>query len=508
MRRLVPFALILAAPSLHAATLSGRVHDGGVGVADVQVSNGRDIVPTDAAGRFALEAGQGDTVFVIKPPRCSLPAGDDGLPAFWRHGGIAPRPGDAGAWDFALDCADAPGPGPFDVLVFGDTQVAREADVGHYATDVVEPIRTGAVPGRDARFGITLGDVVDDDLSLYPAINAVTTRLGMPWLHVPGNHDMDLDAADDAHALTGFRRTYGPDTYAWEEGNARVVVLDDVLAHPGQRPAYHGGLREDQFAFMERYLGGIDPDNLVVLAMHIPLYPRDRHDDFDPVQRERLYRLLERFPHVLVLTAHSHTQQHWFHAEQQGWRGARPLHEYNVGAVCGAFWSGVPDARGVPDATMADGTPNGHALMRVGADAGYALRYYAAGAPPEQGIALHAPKVLRRGAWPGVGIHANVFMGIDGDRVEMRIDGGEWMPMTRVDAPDPRLVAVNVADDAAAALRGFDRAPQAETSAHLWRGGLPTDLAAGTHEVEVRAFDRWRGELRATTQYRLEDAAP
>ena len=36
----------------------------------------------------------------------------------------------------------------------------------------------------------------------------------------------------------------------------------------------------------------------------------------------------------------------------------------------------------------------------------------------------------------------------------------------------------------------------------------PTSLALGEHFVEVRAFDRWRGEQRAVTRYRLDDAQP
>jgi hypothetical protein len=54
-------------------------------------------------------------------------------------------------------------------------------------------------------------------------------------------------------------------------------------------------------------------------------------------------------------------------------------------------------------------------------------------------------------------------------------------------------------------LRGFDRSPEATPSTHLWRGALPTKLEAGTHKVEVRAFDTWRGETRAMTTYRLDE---
>ena len=84
----------------------------------------------------------------------------------------------------------------------------------------------------------------------YPAINAVTATLGVPWLHIAGNHDLDAHAASDAASLATFRATYGPDTVAWEEPEATFIGMDDVIAMPGQRPAYVGGLRDDQFAFL------------------------------------------------------------------------------------------------------------------------------------------------------------------------------------------------------------------------------------------------------------------
>ena len=80
--------------------------------------------------------------------------------------------------------------------------------------------------------------------------------------------------------------------------------------------------------------------------------------------------------------------------------------------------------------------------------------------------------------------------------------------MKKVLQPDPALQAENARDDATDVLRGFDRSPEAEPSQHLWRGALPTKLDAGEHVVEVRAFDRWRGEVRATTMYRLIDSDP
>lgn len=521
---LLPLPLQAMPPGCNAGVVyedsngNGRRDRGERPLPGVRVSDGRRIVATDASGRYALPVESGRTTFVVKPAGYRLPRREDGLPDGWTN--IQPDPGPAlkygGVPVRFPDCRDfalVPETGkndwaarekPLQVLVFGDPQPKSLVDVDYYRRDIVEPL------GRDhgADLGISLGDIVDDDLSLFPAVKAVDATLATPWLHVPGNHDIDFDAPDDARSLDSFRHAFGPDTRAWEEHQANFIVLDDVLYQPGGKPEYIGGLREEQFEFLEAYLGGADRSRLLVLALHIPLFDTGTGGEtFRKADRERLFALLKDFPRRLVLSSHTHRQRHHYHDAVGGWQGATPLHEYNVGAACGGFWTGVKDAAGIPLATMADGTPNGYARLDVDAK-GYRLRWFNARAPESEQITLHSPGVLRRGAYPAFAVYANYHMGEADSRVEYRIDGGEWKPMRRVSQPDPLLLAENALDNAAPGLRGYDRSPEATASSHLWRGALPTDLAAGEHEVEVRAFDRWRGEVGARTSYRLETAEP
>lgn len=495
------------------------------GIPGVAVSNGRALAVSDAAGRYRLVVAPGQTVFAIKPAGWRLPGDDPARAGLWRnvpaadapavkHGGIVADAPPA-RFDIALRRMPS-GDGRLDVRIFADSQVATRKEIGYYARDIVDSVLAEA---RDdtlgaPELGLTLGDVVDDALDLYPALNAETRRIGVPWLHIAGNHDLDFDVARDEDSLLTYRNTFGPDTFAWEEDEAVFVGLDDVIYMPasgparssGQRPGYIGGFREDQFAFLEAYLPRVPKDRLLVLGLHIPLFEMEGRETFRDADRERLFALVKDFPHVLVLSGHSHTQQHWPHDARSGWHGAAPLHEYNVGAACGAFWTGAKDAAGIPDTTMADGTPNGYASLRIARGGTYALRWHVARAAGDPAIGLHAPKVLRRDAYPAYGVYANVYMGRRDDRVEFRIDGGDWMPMRRVLAPDPNLLRENLRDADAETLRGYDRSPEATTSSHLWRGTLPTDLMVGEHRIEVRAFDAWRGELRAETKYRLDDA--
>ncbi|MCX7041148.1 MAG: calcineurin-like phosphoesterase family protein [Gammaproteobacteria bacterium] len=484
------------------------------GLAGVAISDGETIVRSDSRGRYALAARPARSVFLIKPAGLVAALRPDGLPDTWinlqpeagpklRYGGVPPS-AVAGCRDFALRPAPKATDGSLDVLVFGDPQLKSSVDADYYARYIVGPLQVKPA----ARLGITLGDLVNDDLSLFPALKATDARLGLPWLHAPGNHDIDFDAPRDELSLDSFRDAFGPDTYAWEESQANFIVLDDVIYLPGQQPQYIGGLRESQFAFLQAYLATAPKDRLLVLSMHIHLYDAvPGVENFRKADRERLFALLQPFPNVLVLSAHSHKQLHVFHDATTGWHGAKPLHEYNVGAACGTYWTGVKDAEGIPASTMNDGTPNGYARMRV-ENGKVDLRWFAARAPLDYQINLHGPKVLRRGEWPGTGLFANVFMGHAGTLVEMRIDDGPWKPMKHVLQADPAMLRQNLLDDAADALRGYDRAPEAVPSTHLWRLSLPTDLDPGMHKVQVRAVLDGYGEARAETSYRLDVVAP
>lgn len=471
---------------------------------------------TDDDGRFLLTLVDDASAFVVKPAGYRIGVDPNGLPAtHWSTSVEFPETRPSGGPPFTIRGCDREIPlqrdprpaGELDVLLFADPQPKNARHVGFYGRAIIDGVR--AVHGDDAPpadLGLTLGDIVDDDVSLFPAMNRLTTSLGVPWLHAPGNHDVDVAEPHDVGSLRSFHATFGPDTYAWEEHEASFIVLDDVIWHPGDGQPYIGGLRADQFAFLDAYLRELPATRPLVIAAHMPFFDdKPGVTTFRPADRERLFALLQRFEHVLLLTGHGHVQRQHRHDATTGWHGASPLHEYNVGAACGSYWGGVDDAAGVPTSWMADGTPKGWAELTLREHGRYDLRWRVAeaGIDPDTAIALHAPAALRRGSYPGTGVWANVFMADADARVEVRIDEGDWRPMKRVDRPDPRVVAENVADDAADAPRAFDRLPEAAPSTHLWRFALPTDLAPGAHRVQVRAADPWRGEVFAETSYRL-----
>ena len=199
--------------------------DGGEpGVAGVKVSDGVELVVTDVRGNYHLPVIDGRSSFVIKPAGYAVPTRGNGLPDYWlnvqrfpgpalKYGGM--RVEFPGCRNYALKKAEpatrrAAG---LEVLLFADPQTKSMSDVGYYGRDIVQSVLDDLVGQGAADLGLSLGDIVDDELSLYPALNAQTARIGVPWLHVAGNHDLDFDAARDEDSLRTFRNSYGPDTF-------------------------------------------------------------------------------------------------------------------------------------------------------------------------------------------------------------------------------------------------------------------------------------------------------
>ena len=481
------------------------------GIPGVAVSDGQAIVRTDAKGRWQLVPSESSIVFVIKPDGWQVPLDSAGLPDFWIdiHSDKASR-----GIAFALQKTKRPNRKPtpadskLDLLVFGDPQPKNSQDVGYYEKDIVEPL-IGRV---QAELGISLGDIVHGNLSLYPSMNQVTRRLMTPWLHVSGNHDRDYGAQTDEESLQTFSRHYGPDTFAWEQDGVSIIVLDNVIhkINTGVPAQYVGGFRESQFLFLQSYLNSLPKNRRLVMAMHIPVFDADASpevDTFREVDRQRLFSMLSEFENILLLTAHVHTQRHFFHDANSGWQGKSPLHEFNVGAACGAFWSGVKDAQGIPDALMQDGTPNGYARLSWKEAAKPVLKWQVARASGDKQMQLFAPKVLRHKAYPAFGIFANVFMGRNDTPVEFRVDNGAWTPMLRVETLDPNVLEINIADARSDQLSSYDLMSEAMISTHLWRAAVPTNLSPGMHEIDVRTKlnNEWFIE---SVSYKLQHAEP
>ncbi|GAA4446483.1 calcineurin-like phosphoesterase family protein [Ravibacter arvi] len=462
------------------------------GLAGVSVSNGRDVAVTDANGHYSLKIGTDEIIFVIKPSGYQVRIDSNRQPRYFyvhkpngspvsKYAAFSPTGPLPASVDFPL--VEQPEDETFTALVFGDPQPYTLEELEYFARGIVKEVE-GV---KNVQFGISLGDIVGDDLSLQKHYTGVIARAGVPWYNVMGNHDMNYDAAADSLSDETFERNFGPANYAFNYGKAHFIVLDDIL-YPDPRDAkgYWGGFRPDQLAFVANDLKNVEKDKLIVLAFHIPI--ANAGSGFRTEDRQRLFDLLRDFPNVLAMSAHTHLQRQNLYHEKDGWHGSKPFHEFNSGTPSGNWYSGEMTNAGVPDGTMSDGTPRGYSFLHIEGNQ-YKIDYKVAGKPASYQIRIHAPKVVPAEGRTSAAIYANFFMGMAGNAVQCRIDNGAWTEMVHTIEPDPYYLHLQHRYDHAESLLSGRRPGTATDCMHLWKSGIPANLAEGPHVIEVKATD-------------------
>lgn len=527
--------LILCGAIVHAATLipgrvfedlnySGTWEPGEPGIAGVRVSNGVDVVVTDDAGDYELDVPEEAVIFITKPRGYATPVNAHQIPQFYyihqpdgspqglRYPGIEPTGPLPEAINFPLRKRDEPS--RFEVILFADTQPQTEVELDFIRDDVIAELI-----GTSASFGMTMGDIMFDDMSLFPRYNALVSKLGIPWYNVPGNHEINLLAADDRYALETFKRYFGPPYYAFEFGDALFVVLDNIEyrgngeSDPGDvrgNGGYIANFGKRQLAWLKEELKHVPEDRLIFMGMHAPLatYMNDGAG-VNTADRRELFKLLAGRTNLYAVAGHTHTTEHRYFGEGDGFRGPGELHHHVLATVSGSWWSGPFDPRGIPTSDQRDGTPNGYHVLKVdGTD--LTISYKAAGYSADyqmrimfdvvhHGLRVDGMRDFRAGALfdsrfsedqvPAAEILVNLFDGGPKSVVEFRIEDGDFLPMRRVRRADPYMLEV------------FARNPktkkswlQATPSSHIFSADLPDDIKAGTYTVAVRARDEFGRE--------------
>jgi len=503
---------------------SGKPGPGNSGLAGVLVSNGKDIAVTDADGRYTLPLPEEAVIFVVKPagfmppvdPATNLPRfyrlhQPDGSPASLNltFAGVPPTGPLPPSVDFALRRLDEPT--AFEVVLFTDPQPESDVEVDFIREDVIE-----ALAGTKAQFGLTSGDIMFDDLSLYDRYNAIIGAIGLPWWNVGGNHDLNFEAPDRQRSRETFKRVFGPNYYAFFYSQTLFLMLDDVdylgtdKTKPHGEGVYEGRLDATQLEFVRNVLTRTPPDTLIVMVLHIPL--RTYMDmpvhasSIEKASRDELFALFEGRRYTVSFSGHTHTTEHHYFDAADGWKGAAPHHHHVMTALCGSWWSGPYDHRGVAYADSRDGSPNGFHILSVDGNA-YKTRFVPAKEPNGRQIRLsiesqfHAANreikyqfrpgqlngsPIGRATLGAATLVANVFDGGPKTKVTMRIGDRAPIEMSPRRMPDPFVEDLYARNEAT-------KKPwiKAEISSHIWTARLPHDLDVGAHRVVVEAVTEY-----------------
>ncbi|MBF2760186.1 MAG: calcineurin-like phosphoesterase C-terminal domain-containing protein [Ectothiorhodospiraceae bacterium AqS1] len=390
-----------AAPSLATGTVfldanrNSELDAGEAGIEGVSVSNGREVTLTDAEGVYRLPIYDDMNLFITKPAGYAVPVDETMVPQFnyihkiqgspdLRFAGIEPTGPMPAAVNFPL-IEDNSDRDEFECLVFGDAQPYFNMQISYVRETAGKML--AARDNADTECLLFAGDIMGDDLSLYPRFKKIIALGDTPQYYVGGNHDLDLDAADDAHSFDTFRREWGPEYYSFDIGNVHFVTLDNVRYpcngiddHPfcdlSAKPTYNGVIHDRQLRWLENDLFHVPKHKLIVISVHIP-FQSFTDNTTAKHQTDNLAALVEILGDrpTLGLSGHTHTTENILTGEYyEGWEentgiGPAPFHQIVTGSLSGSWWSGSLNDDGVPGAPQRLGSPRGfYSLRFAGSD--------------------------------------------------------------------------------------------------------------------------------------------
>ena len=257
---LIPILVVLISAAVlcvvffggNSAGYAGTVTADGAPIANVSVSDGRNVVKTDENGKFFLK-GYKKTRFIT----VTAPAG------YWTEGYyISADKEKADGYDFELQKSDIPAGAAHSFLQITDSEIG-ENGVGEWINYLKE-----ICAEEKPAFLMHTGDICYEAGLKKHIQDMNTENKGVPVRYMIGNHDY----VDGAYGEELFESIYGPVWHSFEVGNVHYVVT------PFQTGADYGSgyNKNDRWRWLENDLANTDPDMKVVMFNHnIP--PNDEY---------------------------------------------------------------------------------------------------------------------------------------------------------------------------------------------------------------------------------------
>ncbi|WP_339815224.1 calcineurin-like phosphoesterase family protein [uncultured Imperialibacter sp.] len=512
------FTELAAQPSIAKGTVYVDANENGVfdtgetGIEGVKVSNGVDVVKTNAEGQYEIELPAESILFISKPANYRVPLNEVQLPQFyyrhypkgtpavadWKWSVIEPTGNLPEVINFPL--LEGSVPDHFKAMGFADPQTTTDEELDMMRKDIIDAL-FGNPYG--AEFGMVAGDVVNDNLELYERHNRLMSQIGVPMWNVPGNHDINRESPNYEYSTQTYRSVFGPDYYSFEYGQVHFLALNNI-GFKGRGKGYEGHIDADQMEWIKNDLQDVATDKLIMVITHIPLLTYSDNRTFQKATNtdnfKELLGLLGRFQYVYTIAGHD-TSNSWKVEinHTHGWKGY-PFIAHTLAEVRGSGWdSGPRDERGVRQATMEDGNPNGYYIFYFEGNK-VKPQFIPAGGDPTDRLRImldpqlsHSdslsqthPLGFDRGTQPdNMLLVVNFFDGGERDKVTVSLDDQPPLPMTYAERTDPfsehQYQKYKDTDDAF---------PAPAISSHIWQYPLPK-LAPGIHVAVVKAVDEF-----------------
>lgn len=390
--------------------LVGRVTVDGTPREGVVVSDGVNVVATDAKGEYQMYTTGRQHVFISVPADCEVPTALDGSPAFYKE--IAFGDKSIVQRDFNLkSCAKKT---DWTLFVFADPQLGNATDADDLANTVMPGILGYTSTAAQNVYGITLGDVVWNAPSQYTNYKTQVARCGFPVFSLIGNHDHNEGTKGDVLSDKEFRDALGPTYYSVNIGDCHIITLDDIIySGASGRNDYSQAITQAQLDWLKQDLSFVPTDKTLIIGVHAPT--KRRNSGTHVVNNQALYDIVKDYADVQILSGHTHNN---FTTDI-----APNITETTFGAVMGAFWYPLCN----------DGSPRGYGELKFSGNKLVNKRYLGSETPADHQMKVYKP--ADAAMWqPSVSapnpaydkILINIFFWHTDWTVEVQEDGGAW----------------------------------------------------------------------------------
>ena len=445
--------------------LAGTVVDiDGNGISGVVVTDGRQCTETRPDGTYFMKVDPEASRFIhISTPSGYMPVVRNGLPVFYKL--LSRQRKVNGAYqveEFLLSPVQDPGRAT--VFFTADPQPRASGagydNIGYHSLDCCEDLyrdlqETKAGITDRPVFGICLGDVVHENMSLFSNYLSGLERLGYPTYNVLGNHDNNPSAADDEAAARDFESHFGPRNYSFNYGNIHFVVLDNLIMkdNSGRLTGYDQGLTDELWAWLQADLSYVPKTKTIATCSHSPMF-KTLNGERSARHKDDYAALLTGYAKVHAWAGHTHATHNYVYPAGHKYEG---LEVHTLARSTGELWT---------NEYLASGTPRGYTIAEIenGEFASWRFhpvkyqrgKYVGTGTPPYdlRDWDYDASGVARMKAGGGVldesyqmhvyapvgtygdsKVYANIFLwDSQWGTPEFTPDGGTPVPMTRVES--------------------------------------------------------------------------
>lgn len=343
-------------------TVYGTVRSGSTPLEGVVVSDGLHCVKTDANGAYALPATitARSYVFVSTPKNYAAPV-KDGMAVFWKFLKDCQKGSDGKYRNVDFSLTPIADPERFAIFFFADPQPRSTAagydNIAYHSLNVcadmyndMKAYKEQVAAGRPI-YGIALGDIVHQDLTLLPKHKDGMKKTGVVTYNVIGNHDHDLKAADDKSASEAFEKEMGPSNYSFNLGDMHFLVLDDMIspdASTGRsRDDCDTGITDEIWNWIKADMALVPADAPVMLCVHSPMARLASGKDRGGLHIADVRALLTKNNRkVYAWAGHTHASFNYVDKNNPG------LETHTLSRVTGQLWTN--------EYLGANGTPRGY----------------------------------------------------------------------------------------------------------------------------------------------------